>query len=44
MCRHHRRYGSLTQWWANGALVDDESGTADHSYHEELIALHREGS
>nr|WP_221375037.1 hypothetical protein [Actinoplanes polyasparticus] len=43
--RAGRRMGrGLSQWWANGALVNDESGTADHSYREELIALHREGS
>jgi hypothetical protein len=31
----------LTQWWDNGAQVNDESETADHSYRDELIAIHR---
>ena len=31
----------LTHWWENGARVDDESETADHSYRDELIAIHR---
>src|SRR5689334_6786895 len=28
----------LMQWWENGALVEDEIETADHSYRDELIA------
>ncbi|HLL69435.1 MAG TPA: hypothetical protein VK453_27515 [Micromonosporaceae bacterium] len=31
----------LVQWWENGARVNDEIGTADHSYRDELIAIHR---
>jgi replication-associated recombination protein RarA len=31
----------LTQWWENGAQVRDELETADHSYRDELIELHR---
>jgi replication-associated recombination protein RarA len=31
----------LTQWWENGAQVRHELETADHSYREELIELHR---
>ena len=31
----------LIQWWENGARVNDESDTADHSYRDELIAIHR---
>ena len=31
----------LTQWWENGALVHDELETADHSYRDELIEIHR---
>lgn len=31
----------LTQWWENGAQVADEIETADHSYRDELIAIHR---
>ncbi|WP_250031270.1 hypothetical protein [Paractinoplanes maris] len=31
----------LPQWWANGARVTNESESADHSYREELIAIHR---
>jgi hypothetical protein len=31
----------LMQWWENGALVNDEIETADHSYRDELIAVHR---
>jgi replication-associated recombination protein RarA len=31
----------LTQWWENGARVNDESETADHSYRDELVEIHR---
>ena len=31
----------LTQWWENGALVSNELETADHSYRDELIEIHR---
>lgn len=31
----------LTQWWENGAQVSNELPTADHSYRDELIELHR---
>jgi len=31
----------LTQWWENGALVNNELETADHSYRNELIEIHR---
>jgi len=31
----------LTQWWENGALVGNELETADHSYRDELIEIHR---
>lgn len=31
----------LVQWWENGARVDDELATADHSYRDELIEIHR---
>lgn len=31
----------LTQWWENGARVNDELATADHSYRDELIEIHR---
>lgn len=31
----------LTQWWEDGALVNDELETADHSYRDELIEIHR---
>jgi replication-associated recombination protein RarA len=31
----------LTQWWENGAQVRNELETADHSYRDELIELHR---
>jgi replication-associated recombination protein RarA len=31
----------LIQWWENGARVDDELETADHSYRDELIEIHR---
>ncbi len=31
----------LTQWWEDGALVNDELDTADHSYRDELIEIHR---
>jgi replication-associated recombination protein RarA len=31
----------LIQWWENGARVHDELDTADHSYRDELIEIHR---
>jgi replication-associated recombination protein RarA len=31
----------LTQWWEDGALVNDELEMADHSYRDELIEIHR---
>jgi hypothetical protein len=31
----------LTQWWENGAHVDDELPSADHRYRDELIEIHR---
>lgn len=31
----------LVHWWDNGAQVSDELETADHSYRDELIAVHR---
>jgi replication-associated recombination protein RarA len=31
----------LMQWWENGALVNNELETADHSYRDELIEIHR---
>ena len=31
----------LTQWWEDGALVSNELETADHSYRDELIEIHR---
>jgi hypothetical protein len=31
----------LTHWRANGALVSNELQTADHSYRDELIEIHR---
>jgi len=31
----------LTHWWENGAQVRNELPTADHSYRDELIELHR---
>ena len=32
---------SLTHWRENGALVSNELQTADHSYRDELIEIHR---
>ena len=34
----------LMQWWDNGARVNNESATADHSYRDELIEIHRAAS
>lgn len=31
----------LVQWWENGARVENESGTADHSYRDEMIEIAR---
>ncbi len=31
----------LMHWWRNGALVAHELETADHSYRDELIEIHR---
>ena len=31
----------LVHWWDNGAPVVDELATADHSYRDELIRMHR---
>ena len=43
----HTRVGQemgrgLLQWWENGALVHDESPSADHTYRDELISLCRQ--
>lgn len=31
----------LIHWWENGAQLNDELATADHSYRDELIEIHR---